>query len=101
MFEVRILIPQADNEGRQFLPNHHAQFEAFLLEAFGGFTRYGEAVGGWQDGERVYNDVLTVYGVAARSITDGAKIAAMAEMAKAHYAQEAVYVTYLGQAEIL
>lgn len=101
MFEVRILIPQADNEGRQFLPTHHAQFEAFLIGTFGGFTRYGEAVGGWKDGDRVYNDALTIYGVAVQSITDGAKIAEVAEMAKAHYAQEAIFLTYLGQAEIL
>jgi hypothetical protein len=101
MFELRILIPQADNDGRQFLPNHHAQFEAVLIDLFGGFTKYGEAVGGWKDGERVYSDALTVYGVAVASIVDAAKVAEMAETAKAHYEQLAVYVTYLGQAEVI
>ncbi len=101
MFEVRILIPQADNSGTKFLPGHHTQFEAILLDHFGGFTRYGEAVGGWRDGERVYNDELVVYGVAVASIKDGAKIAEVAEIAKAHYAQLAIFITYLGQAEVL
>jgi hypothetical protein len=101
MFEVTLLIPVKDNEGESFTPTHHAQFEAALLDAFGGFTRYGSATGGWADAGVVYADTLVIYAVAVGSIVDAAKIGTVAQFAKVHYRQLAVYVRYLGQAEVL
>ena len=101
MIEVRFLVPLANNSGVGFLPSHHSQFEAALADLFGGFTRYGAAAGGWIDAGRVYRDDLTVYAVALSSIVEGAKVAELATYIKNHYSQLAVYITYLGQAEIL
>ncbi len=101
MFEVRFLIPQRSMEGESFLPGHHAQFEAYLADEFNGFTRYGSAEGGWVSEGRVVRDDHAVYAVALGSILDAAKLGDLVQLVKNHYAQEAVYLTYLGQAEIL
>jgi hypothetical protein len=102
MFELTLLIPCSANDGATFTPEHHAVFEAHVLSAFGGFTLVPSTViGAWSSGETRFDDVLRVYVIALRSITDGAKVADLAAFAKAHYAQEAVYVRYLGLSEIL
>lgn len=101
MFEIRMLIPVASNDGATFTPGHHAQFEAMAVELFGGVTRYGSAAGLWADGGKLFRDDTIVYSVAAGSIVDGAKVAQLTTFAKAHYGQLAIYITYLGQAEVL
>jgi hypothetical protein len=101
MFEIRFLIPQAANDGVSFLPSHHAQFEAVVAERFGGFTKYGRISGGWIDAGRVFTDDHAVYAVAVTSIVEGAKVAELVTFIKTHYGQLAVYLTYLGQAEII
>lgn len=101
MFEVTILIPTADNDGKGFDPSHHAQFERLLIERFGGFTRYGEADGAWEDQGTLYRDKNLVVGIAVRTITDGAALREVVEVAKRHYRQLAIYLRYLGQVEVL
>lgn len=101
MFEVRFLIPVASNEGETFTAAHHAQFVAHAIDLFGGVTNYGSAQGAWMDKGVIYSDATIVYAVAVKSITDGSKVGELVTYAKAHYGQLAIYITYLGQAEIL
>ena len=102
MFTITLLIPQADNDGRSFTLGEVAAFEADLVGLFGGFSRQtAPVVGGWEDAGRVYRDTSTAYLVALGSIADGGKVAEAVEVAKARFAQEAIFVQYLGLAEIL
>src|SRR5690606_10240760 len=102
MIEVTILIPIADNDGKHFNKAHFEAFESFALERFGGLSRETEKVEGlWADGGAVYKDTLCVYRVALTSITQGEQIGELAEFAKMHFKQEAIYLRYLGIAEII
>ena len=102
MFEVQILIPMADNAGQVFTEPHHAFFEAFAVNLFGGVTCLpNEATGAWVDAGVVYRDQTRIYVVALRSIVNGGKVGELATFAKSHYAQLAVYVRYLTLAEVL
>lgn len=103
MFEVQVLIPVVDNDGRAFTGEDHTAFEVVLVDRFGGFTLYpSTAVGGWKDASGVlFTDRTRMYGIAVASITDGAKIADVVTFAKAHYRQLAIFVRYLGLVEIL
>jgi len=102
MFEAMFLVPKQDNDGQAFDVAHDSALEVEALKLFGGFTWRGEAVGGWKDDAgRVYHDASRTFIVVTASIVDGAKLGQLAAFLKAHYRQEAVYLTYLGQAEIL
>ncbi|MBX3216930.1 MAG: hypothetical protein KF850_33165 [Labilithrix sp.] len=104
MVEVQVLIPVRDNEGIPFDPAHDAVFEAYLASHFGGFTRLPrEAAGGWVDEDkRYYPDATRIYVVAvAGLIAGGEPLRLMADIAKAHYRQKALFLRYLGMAEVL
>lgn len=101
MITIEFFIPLADNAGRTFGDDHHGVFEQVLVTRFGGATRLSGSVSGiWADAGRTYRDDLTIFVVAVRSLLDG-NVRETAEIAKAHYAQEAVFVRYLGHAEIV
>ena len=103
MVIVEILIPLASNEGATFDAAHHQAFEAHLITTFGGYSLLpGTVRGGWIDTGVVYTDETRVYAVAIDSLlVDGHKVVAVAEIAKVHYAQLAIFVRYLGLAEVL
>lgn len=102
MFELMVLIPEADNSGADFTSEDHAAFEAFVMDRFGGITLFQHnAVGSWVDAGRVYRDNMRVYGIAVRSITQGALVAEVVNYAKVAYRQEAIFIRYLSVAEIL
>jgi hypothetical protein len=102
MFALHVLIPLTSNEGATFTPAHHAAFEAFVVARFGGATRLsGTNTGTWVDAGVTYHDSSFTYEIAVSSITDGAKVAEVVAFAKAHYAQLAIFVRYLGVVEIL
>jgi hypothetical protein len=102
MFELHVLIPVADNDGAAFPPAHHHTFETFLLERFGGYTRFPRAaIGAWVGAGVTYRDRTRIYCVALATILDAGKIADVVTFAKSHYRQEAIYVRYLGHSEIL
>ena len=102
MFTIEILIPAADNDGAKFSAEELAAFEGILGGLFGGFSRLpGKVAGGWVDAGRVYHDESFVYVVAVSSITEGAKVASVVEDAKARFRQEAIFIRYLGLAEVL
>ncbi|MEE8395426.1 MAG: hypothetical protein V3S29_05170 [bacterium] len=102
MFEVQIFIPLQDNEAREFTSGYHQQFERAILERFGGLSLLpGTVAGQWLDQNTVFFDTLRVYAVALESLTQGGLVGELVEIAKAHYRQEAVFIRYLGQAEIL
>jgi hypothetical protein len=103
MFEVQVLIPVVDNDGRPFTGEDHTAFEAVLVDRFGGFTLLpNEAAGKWKDATgAVYPDRTRLYAIGVGSITDGAKFADVVTFAKAHYRQLAICIRYLGIVEIL
>jgi hypothetical protein len=102
MLEVIILIPTFDNDGRPFRKGEFIEFEALACETFGGVTQLDSGlVGRWLDDGQVYQDTTLAYLVAVKSITDGGKVGELAEAAKRIFAQKAVYIRYLGRAEIL
>ena len=102
MIEATILIPLADNSGHEFSATHHRAFETLLIELFGGLSRLpGETLGAWVDGGTRYDDKLISYLVALPSITDGGKLGEAVSFAKQHYRQEAIFLRYLGVAEII
>lgn len=103
MFEVQMLIPLADNDGETFTAEHHAAFEAAIIDSFGGFTLYpASAVGGWRNAAGVtFSDATRIYGIAVVSIVDGDKLGALVRFAKTFYCQEAIFIRYLGIIEIL
>lgn len=103
MVEVQMLIPKAANDGASFPVEHHKVFETAIVDAFGGYTLLpSDAVGGWRNADGVtYADSTRLYAIAIVSIVDGAKIGALATFAKAHYAQEAIAIRYLGLFEVL
>lgn len=100
---VEILIPLTSNEGAAFEAAHHLAFEAHLINAFGGYSLLpGTVRGGWMDAGVTFTDETRVYAIALTSLlADSAKILAVVETAKAHYSQLAIFVRYLGQAEIM
>lgn len=102
MIEVTLFIPLADNDGQTFSPSDHAAFEAYATDRFGGLSRLpGEVEGKWVSEGRLYTDRLVRYVIALGSITDGGKLGEVVSFAKKHYRQEAIFVSYLGRAEIL
>lgn len=104
MIEVTILVPVADNDGQTFSTSHHTIFEAFLAKRFGGFTRLpGEASGGWVDGAtgRYYSDRTILYVVAVRGLVGNEDLREAVSFAKAHFRQEAIFLRYLGVAEVI
>jgi hypothetical protein len=102
MFEVQLLIPFTDNQGVTFDAPAHAAFEQFVMDRFGGISRWpGEVTGSWQDQRQVYRDATRCYVVAVRTIRHGNLIGEVVDFAKAHYEQEAIYIRYLGLSEIL
>lgn len=100
---VEILIPLTSNEGTTFEAAHHLAFEAHLITSFGGYSLLpGTVRGGWMDEGVVFSDESRVYAVAVESLLgDSHKILHIVEIAKAHYGQLAIFVRYLGLAEIL
>lgn len=103
MIVVTILIPLADNVARTFSAEHHRAFELALAEFFGGFTKLpGEALGAWLDKGRLYNDTTRAYQVAVTGLLERASaIMDAVQLARMHYRQESIFVTYLGAAEII
>lgn len=116
MIIVTILIPLADNAAQVFSPEHHRAFETSLAETFNEFTRLpGTHHGAWIDGGtlyrvahhcwpswRFYTDATRAYQVAVAGLLERAEdIRRAVERARVHYRQEAIYVSYLGTAEIL
>lgn len=102
LIEVTLLIPVSGNDGQTFSPEHHAAFEAMLLARFGGLSRLpGTVTGQWASDGKVFTDHLIAYVVALPSITGGGLVGEVVSAAKTHYAQEAIYLRYLGISEIL
>lgn len=58
--------------------------------------------GAWIDGGTLYTDATRAYQVAVAGLLERAEdIRRAVERARVHYRQEAIYVSYLGTAEIL
>lgn len=103
MVEVQILIPVRGNDGVEFAPEHHAAFEAALRDAFSGWQLAPGLVSGeWVADGVTYPDRLRVYVVATAGVYSArASLESVVTFAKAHYAQLALYVRYLGVSEIV
>jgi hypothetical protein len=103
MFEVQMLIPLCDNAGQAFSVDVFAAFESAAVEALGGFTLYpANVLGGWRDDAgRDVRDSSRVYAFAIRTIGDGAAVLNLAARARETFRQDAIFIRYLGQAEVL
>ncbi|HWA29143.1 MAG TPA: hypothetical protein VG734_26065 [Lacunisphaera sp.] len=103
MFEVQMIIPLADNDGESFGPELFASYEATAVELLGGFTLYPASVlGGWRDGAgRDVRDSSRVYAFAIGSIAQGGAVVALARFSCALFRQDAIFIRYLGLAEII
>lgn len=102
MFEVQLLIPTADNNGVLFDNDAFRAFEREASEKFGGVTRLpSHAAGAWISEGKTYRDTHRVYAVFLTSLTDGAKVSALAAWVRDRFRQESVCIRYLGLAEIL
>lgn len=101
MIVIELFVPLADNDGAVFTDAHHRAFEQVLVTLFGGFSRLpGMVSGGWSEGGKLYRDDLVIYAVALPSLLDGGKVREAVETMKAHYAQLAVFIRYMGRAEV-
>ena len=103
MFDVQILIPIVGNDGVAFDDAHFAIFEDRARSEFGGCSLLpGTVFGSWRNADGVvFHDESRLYSVFLVSLTEGAKLGALVEFAKAHFAQEAIAIRYLGFVEIL
>jgi hypothetical protein len=102
MIEVVVLVPVADNDAVTFPPAWHSVFEAKLLALFGGFSKLpSNVLGQWVGDGATYTDETRAYVIAIKSIANGAEVGEAVAFAKAHYRQEAIFIRYLGVAEIL
>lgn len=102
MITVEFFIPLADNDGVAFTGEIVNAWRGVLTDLFGGFSELpGTVVGAWKDGDRVYRDDLAVFMVAVPSIADGGKVGEAGEVARRIFRQEAIFIRYLGLAEIL
>lgn len=103
MITIEILIPLFSNDGDEFVVGHHTAFEAEIIATFGGFSVLpGVVLGGWESEGIVYLDKTRVYVVAVTSlVVEGEKVVRLVEFAKVHYDQKAIFIRYLGMAEIL
>ena len=73
------------------------------VELLGGFTLYPASVlGGWRDGAgRDVRDSSRVYAFAIGSIAQGGAVVALARFSCALFRQDAIFIRYLGLAEII
>lgn len=102
MFVVNVFIPTHDNDGHKFTDADFGAFVAFAVERFGGCSELpGTTKGAWVEDGRLYSDRNLTFQVFVGSIADGAMVGELADFAKRHFAQEAIAIQYLGQAEIL
>jgi len=108
MFEVTMYIPTNGNEDNngdraEFSADHHSAFEAVAFEMFGGYTLLPQLNKGSYLNRAGQRDVETTrsYVIGISSLEQGSKIAELARFACAHYAQECIGVSYLGQFEML
>lgn len=102
MFEVSILVPKFDNDGVAFVAEDYDSLAALACDLFGGYSCLGNASGGWKDDAgKLYVDQHLIYAVCVNSIKDFEKVVQFAEVVKTRFRQLAVYLRYLGQAEIL
>ena len=102
MFSVELFVPLADNDGQKFSFAHHLVFETKLVDLFGGCTRLpGTVAGTWADDGVAYKDDLVIYMVALSSLLEGDKVRTAVKFALVHYEQEAIFLRYLGLAEIV
>ena len=103
MFEATILIPLTDNPGAPHNPQAWAEFEKQLALEFGGFTKAAQcSFGGWVDhAGNLVTDTSREYAVALSSLAQGAALIGVAKTAKRLFKQDAIYIRYLGQSEVI
>jgi hypothetical protein len=101
MIPADVYVPTASNAGEAFSATHHEAFEAYLASCVGGYTLTGEVRGGWSHAGRTYTDTSRVYSVSVAGLADLAKILHVAEIAKIHYGQLAIFVRWAGLTDVL
>ena len=91
------MVPTHSNGG---IPFDHTEFNGWLADRFGGYTKLAPAVGYWRDENtrRVFEESVIPYRVASVAANAGDRIG---ERIASMFGQLAVYVGRIGTAEIL
>lgn len=98
MFEVEFLVPIVDVPEESY-----ERFQKYLCKKFGGYSKKSGIVsGGWLDDDgNLHKDSSKIYAVAVDGFGDSDKIHPAVKFIKQEFDQEAVYIRYLDQVEIL
>lgn len=100
MFEVQILIPQWDNNGKAFPQARFDRFEEKAVDWLGGYSRQMGISGAWKNDEgRFFHDSSRVYIVGCKGLADAHEAFVLAAYARGLFEQEAIYIRYLGLSE--
>lgn len=89
---LRVLVPDADNDGVPFSPQQYAQFEAFAVGLAGGVTELGRARGLWQADGQVFSDTHRDYEIIVPRRRVRGVAAAVVEHVRTEFRQLAVFV---------
>ena len=102
-----ILIPVKPNDVKPFdlrynadggfTDEHHKEFFENILTAVGGYTKLPTVEGAWMGDKKLYIEAM----IPVRVMTDSETIDYLANIAKTHYEQEAIFVANLGTAKIV
>ena len=102
MIEVTILIPQTDPEGKRWSGGTLKTWREWLAVRHGGFTLGQSSVGGWMNAQgRVMLEENQEYTVAISGLKTLPGLLSTIRLAKGHFNQEAIYIRYLGRAELI
>lgn len=102
MFYARLFVPVADDAGARFAKADWLELEGRLLTRLGGFHIEGERRGAWRsDSGREDHEVSRVYAIALDSVRQISDFIAIADWARQHFREEAIFVEIDGRPEIL
>ena len=102
MIEVTILIPQTDPEGKRWPGGTLQTWRGWLATRHGGFTLGQSSVGGWMNAQdKVMLEENQEYIVAVSNLPALSGLLSTIRWARGHFNQEAIYIRYLGRAELI
>jgi hypothetical protein len=96
---LEFMVPTHRNNGSLI---NHADFDAYLGQRFGGYTKLAVATGFWKDENigQVFEETVIPYRVAVRELDVESAISEIAPYIATEYDQNAVYIGRVGTAVI-
>lgn len=93
MIRTGILVPVADNQGKQFSAADWRALQGRLLDTFGPYSRHAEVTGKWRNPHSVtYTDVSRQYIVYLESFRQIAAWLEVVDWAREYFREEAIAV---------